>query len=40
MVKMQLLIVPYLTGYVFVQTNPKLCYSTADTVKNAESKSL
>ncbi|POR36815.1 Transaldolase [Tolypocladium paradoxum] len=36
MVKLQLLCVPNITGFVHVQTNPKLCYSTAATVKNAE----
>lgn len=38
MVKLQLLITPYITGYVHVQTNPKLSYSQAGMVKNAESK--
>ncbi|KND91694.1 Transaldolase, partial [Tolypocladium ophioglossoides CBS 100239] len=36
MVKLQLLFIPYLTGYVHVQTNPKLSYSTMATVMNAE----
>lgn len=38
MVKLQLLIVPNLTGFAHVQTNPKLSYSVAGTVDNAERK--
>lgn len=37
MVKLQLLILSNLTGYIHVQTNPKQAYSTAKTVENAES---
>lgn len=37
MVKLQLLIAPNVTGYVHVQTNPKLSYSQEGTVQNAES---
>jgi hypothetical protein len=36
MVKLQLLIAPYVTGYLHIQTNPKLSYSQTATVKNAE----
>ncbi|UKZ49221.1 hypothetical protein TrVGV298_003465 [Trichoderma virens] len=36
MVKLQLLIAPYVTGYVHVQTNPKLSYSQAGMVENAQ----
>ncbi|KAL7796765.1 hypothetical protein V8C37DRAFT_420130 [Trichoderma ceciliae] len=36
MIKLQLLIAPYVTGYLHVQTNPKLSYSEAGMVKNAE----
>ncbi|KAF5025851.1 hypothetical protein F66182_2073 [Fusarium sp. NRRL 66182] len=36
MVKLQLLIVPNVTGYVHIQTNPKLSYSTAGTISDAE----
>ncbi|KAL7939277.1 hypothetical protein V8C35DRAFT_286211 [Trichoderma chlorosporum] len=36
MVKLQLLIAPYITGYVHVQTNPKLSYSQSGTVENAQ----
>ncbi|PNY26297.1 Transaldolase [Tolypocladium capitatum] len=36
MVKLQLLFIPHLTGYVHVQTNPKLSYSTTAMVMNAE----
>ncbi|KAM5350627.1 hypothetical protein ACJ41O_007132 [Fusarium nematophilum] len=35
MIKLQLLIVPNVTGYVHIQTNPKLSYSTASTIDNA-----
>ncbi|RSL91524.1 hypothetical protein CEP51_000161 [Fusarium floridanum] len=35
MVKLQLLTLPNLTGYVHIQTNPKLSYSTAGTIDNA-----
>lgn len=35
MVKLQLATVPNLTGYVHIQTNPKLSYSAAATVENA-----
>ncbi|KAL7944926.1 hypothetical protein V8C42DRAFT_324108 [Trichoderma barbatum] len=35
-VKLQLLIAPYIAGYVHVQTNPKLSYSQAGTVENAQ----
>ncbi|KAL6837213.1 hypothetical protein V8C40DRAFT_229449 [Trichoderma camerunense] len=35
MVKLQLLIAPYITGYVHVQTNPKLSYSQTGMVDNA-----
>lgn len=38
MVKLQLLIAPNLTGYIHVQTNPKLAYSAEKTVENAERK--
>ncbi|OAA73680.1 transaldolase [Cordyceps fumosorosea ARSEF 2679] len=34
MVKLQLEFLPYTTGYVHVQTNPKLFFSTERTVKN------
>ncbi len=36
MVKLQLLIAPNVTGYVHVQTNPKLSFSTAGTINNAK----
>ncbi|RFU76980.1 transaldolase [Trichoderma arundinaceum] len=36
MVKLQLLVAPHITGYVHVQTNPKLSYSQDGMVKNAE----
>ncbi|KPM44578.1 hypothetical protein AK830_g1888 [Neonectria ditissima] len=36
MAKLQLRTVPNVTGYVHIQTNPKLSYSTAATVANAE----
>ncbi|KAH6877125.1 hypothetical protein B0T10DRAFT_497074 [Thelonectria olida] len=36
MVKLQLIIAPHVTGYVHVQTNPKLSYDTTATVENAE----
>ncbi|KAK3305635.1 uncharacterized protein B0T15DRAFT_397241 [Chaetomium strumarium] len=36
MVGLSLRIAPHTTGYLHVQTNPKLAYSTATTVKNAE----
>ncbi|KAL7906035.1 hypothetical protein GGI35DRAFT_458610 [Trichoderma velutinum] len=36
MVKLQLLIAPYITGYVHVQTNPKLSYSQTGMVENAQ----
>ncbi|KAH7140126.1 hypothetical protein B0J13DRAFT_446655 [Dactylonectria estremocensis] len=36
MVKLQLIIVPNLTGYVHIQTNPRLSYSTVATVENAQ----
>lgn len=39
MVKLQLAFLPHTTGYVHVQTNPKLCFSTGATLKNATSKS-
>jgi transaldolase len=35
MVKLQLLVVPNVTGYVHIQTNPKLSYSTAGTIDDA-----
>ncbi|OBS18789.1 hypothetical protein FPOA_10517 [Fusarium poae] len=35
MVKLQLLIVPNVTGYVHIQTNPKLSYSTDGTISDA-----
>ncbi|KAF4983524.1 hypothetical protein FZEAL_1059 [Fusarium zealandicum] len=35
MVKLQLLQVPNVTGYVHIQTNPKLSYSTPGTIDNA-----
>ncbi|KAG9506264.1 hypothetical protein J7337_003246 [Fusarium musae] len=35
MVKLQLLIVPNVTGYVHIQTNPKLSYSTEGTISDA-----
>ncbi|WAO93572.1 Transaldolase [Fusarium falciforme] len=35
MVKLQLLTLPNLTGYVHIQTNPRLSYSTAGTIDNA-----
>lgn len=35
MIKLQLLMAPDVTGYVHVQTNPKLSYSTRETLKNA-----
>jgi hypothetical protein len=38
MVKLQLLIIPNLAGFIHVQTNPLLSYSTEGTIKNAESK--
>lgn len=38
MVKLQLLIVPNVTGYVHIQTNPKLSYSTEGTISDAYSK--
>lgn len=28
---------PHLNGFIHIQTNPKWCYSTEKTVKNAES---
>lgn len=37
MVKLQLLIAPHVTGYLHVQTNPKLSYFQAGTVNNAKS---
>ena len=37
MVKLQLEFIPYTTGYVHIQTNPKLSYSASETVENAES---
>ncbi|KAK4246583.1 hypothetical protein C7999DRAFT_42004 [Corynascus novoguineensis] len=36
MVNLALQIAPHTTGYLHVQTNPKLAYSTQKTVKNAE----
>ncbi|KAK5993019.1 putative transaldolase-like protein [Cladobotryum mycophilum] len=36
MVKLQLRVIPYVTGYVHIQTNPKLSYSAVGTVENAE----
>ncbi|KAH7166333.1 hypothetical protein EDB81DRAFT_284212 [Dactylonectria macrodidyma] len=36
MIKLQLIIAPNLTGYVHIQTNPKLSYSTSATVENAQ----
>ncbi|KAK4237530.1 hypothetical protein C8A03DRAFT_15944 [Achaetomium macrosporum] len=36
MVGLSLRIAPHTTGYLHVQTNPKLAYSTVKTVKNAE----
>lgn len=30
--------IPHLNGFIHIQTNPKWCYSTENTVKNAESK--
>ncbi|KAF7553924.1 hypothetical protein G7Z17_g3297 [Cylindrodendrum hubeiense] len=36
MAKLQLTIVPNLTGYVHIQTNPKLSYSATATVENAQ----
>ncbi|KAK1254727.1 hypothetical protein MKX08_008722 [Trichoderma sp. CBMAI-0020] len=36
MVKLQLLIAPHVTGYLHVQTNPKLSYSQTGTVNNAK----
>jgi transaldolase len=38
MIKLQLLIVPNVTGYVHIQTNPKLSYSTDGTISDAHSK--
>ncbi|KAG5655488.1 hypothetical protein KAF25_000737 [Fusarium avenaceum] len=35
MVKLQLLILPNVTGYLHIQTNPKLSYSTAGTISDA-----
>ncbi|KAF4989943.1 hypothetical protein FGRMN_8785 [Fusarium graminum] len=35
MVKLQLLILPNITGYLHIQTNPKLSYSTAGTISDA-----
>ncbi|KAL9571788.1 hypothetical protein ACKAV7_004112 [Fusarium commune] len=35
MVKLQLLIIPNVTGYVHIQTNPKLSYSTNGTISDA-----
>lgn len=37
MVKLQLLIAPHVSGYLHVQTNPKLSYSQTGTVNNAKS---
>jgi hypothetical protein len=37
MVKLQLQFIPSITGYVHIQTNPKLSYSVSQTVENAES---
>jgi hypothetical protein len=39
MVKLQLLILPNITGYLHIQTNPKLSYSTAGTISDAHRKS-
>ncbi|KAJ6786809.1 hypothetical protein PWT90_03860 [Aphanocladium album] len=36
MIKLQLSFLPLTTGYVHVQTNPKLSFSTTKTVKNAQ----
>ncbi|KAK0665973.1 putative transaldolase [Cercophora samala] len=36
MVNLALLIAPHITGRLHIQTNPKLAYSTAKTIKNAE----
>ncbi|CAM1508590.1 Fc.00g054380.m01.CDS01 [Cosmosporella sp. VM-42] len=36
MVKLQLLIIPNVTGYVHIQTNPKFSYAAGTTVDNAE----
>jgi hypothetical protein len=37
MVGLSLRIAPHTTGYLHVQTNPKLAYDTQKTIKNAES---
>jgi hypothetical protein len=37
MVKLQLLFIPYVTGYVHVQTNTKYSYCTTSTIENARS---
>lgn len=37
MVKLQLEFIPHTTGYIHIQTNPKLSFSAAATVQNAES---
>jgi hypothetical protein len=37
MVGLSLRMAPHTTGYLHVQTNPKLSYSTQKTIKNAES---
>ncbi|KID98358.1 Aldolase-type TIM barrel, partial [Metarhizium majus ARSEF 297] len=36
MVKLQLRLIQHVTGFIHVQTNPKLAYSTASTVENAK----
>jgi hypothetical protein len=38
MVGLSLRMAPHTTGYLHVQTNPKLAYSAQKTIKNAESK--
>jgi transaldolase len=40
MVKLQLLIIPHLSGFIHVQTNPKLAYSRSATIANAESQMI
>jgi hypothetical protein len=37
MVGLSLRMAPHTTGYLHVQTNPKISYSTQKTIENAES---
>lgn len=40
MVKLALRIVPFLTGYSHIQTNPRYSYNTQKTIQNARRKSI